>query len=81
MHDQSMRQTNLQVRIPNDVDFEITQLAPKSKSAFVRQAIEEKIRRERFRQLEQKWIEALGKNSEDVKETRRWLKTEEWGPR
>lgn len=76
-----MSGVNVQVRLPSELDSRIEELAPKSKSAFVREAIEEKIQRERFRRLEERWIKALEKNPEDSKEARRWLKAEEWGPR
>lgn len=81
LHDKCMSKKNLQVRVPEEIESDIAKLAPGSKSAFVREAIEEKIRRERFRQMEQKWIEALERNPEEAKEARRWLKAEEWGSR
>jgi metal-responsive CopG/Arc/MetJ family transcriptional regulator len=78
-----MAKTNLQVRIPEEIESQISELAPHSKSEFVRQAIEEKIRRERDRRREEQWIEALKKNPEDPKEAKKWLKIEResWGPR
>lgn len=76
-----MRKTNVQVRIPSETDAQIEKLAPKSRSEFVRQAIEEKIRRETDRRLEEKWIEALKKRPEDPRDAEDWLKAESWGPR
>lgn len=77
-----MTKTNLQVRIPAEVDSQIAKLALGSKSAFIRRAIEEKVHRELDQRLEEQWIKALKKNpeEEDV-ETQSWLKGESWGPR
>jgi hypothetical protein len=79
----SMQKTNLQVRIPPEVDSQIAHLAPKSKSDFVRKAVEEKIRREMGRRLEAQWIEALKKHPEDAakgsKDAEAWVKAEAWG--
>lgn len=76
-----MSKTNLQIRIPEEVDSQISQLNPRSKSDFVRKAIEEKIQREMFKKLESQWIEALAEKPEDAKEAKQWLKAESWGPR
>lgn len=63
------------------MDAQIEKLAPKSKSRFVRKAIEEKIRREIFQKLETQWIEALKKHPEREKEFADWVKAETWGAR
>ena len=76
-----MPKTNLQVRIPSEIDSQIGKIAPKSKSDFVRRAIEEKIHRDQDRQLEDAWIRALSKNPEDIQEASDWIKAEEWGSR
>lgn len=73
-----MQKTNLQIRIPPEIDDQIARLAPESKSAFVREAIEEKIRREREKRLEDQWIKALHRHPEDSKEADAWLKAESW---
>lgn len=73
-----MSKMNLQVRIAPEADAQIAQLTTRSKSEFVRQAIEEKIRRETFRRLEEQWIEAVKKNPENRKEAKAWLKAESW---
>ena len=73
-----MHKTNLQVRIPPEIDSQIEVLAPHSKSAFVREAIEEKIRREQEKKLEDKWIKALAKHPEEASEAEVWLKAESW---
>jgi len=75
-----MAKTNLQIRIPEDLDSQIAALAPKSKSSFVREAIEEKIHREIDKKREAKWIQALKKNPEDSKDSGTWLKAESWEP-
>lgn len=72
-----MQKTNLQVRVSSRVDKEIVRLAPNSRSDFIRQAIEEKIRKETFKRLELEWIKALTKSGEDSKETEFW--PEAWG--
>lgn len=74
-----MTKANIQVRIPAETEARIEQLAPKSRSEFVRQAIEEKIRRETDRRIEEKWIETLKKRPEDLREAEDWLKAESWG--
>lgn len=74
-----MRKNNLQIRISPQVDQQIAELSPQSKSEFVRRAIEEKIQREEFRKLEEQWVQALQKDPENVKETEKWLKAEVWG--
>ena len=76
-----MAKVNLQIRVPEEVESEINRVAPRSKAAFVREAIEEKIRRERDQRLEDQWIRALQSQPEDVKEAQKWLKAEGWGPR
>ena len=76
-----MAKTNIQIRVPEEVASQIEELAPPSRSAFVREAIQEKIQREKFRQLEAEWIEALAKKPEDLQEAKRWAKAESWGPR
>ncbi|MBI2335991.1 MAG: hypothetical protein HYU97_04435 [Deltaproteobacteria bacterium] len=76
-----MAKTNLQVRIPEEVNSQIAQLKFHSKSDFVRQAIEEKIQRELFKKLEEQWIEALAKKPEDLQEAKKWLQAESWGPK
>ncbi len=76
-----MSKVNLQVRLPEEIDAQIAELAPKSKSDFVRQAVLEKIQREKFKKLEEEWIDALKKKPEDRKEAERWLKAEGWNPK
>lgn len=76
-----MTKTNLQVRIPPELDRQIAKFSSESKSAFVRQAIEEKIQRENFERLEQAWIQALTGHPENTKETEIWLKAESWDSR
>lgn len=74
-----MHKTNLQIRITPEIDAQIGRFAPKSKSDFVRRAVEEKIRREADRQLETQWIAALKKHPEDSDEAEAWMKAEAWG--
>ena len=76
-----MAKTNLQIRISSEVDAQLAQLSPSSKSAFVRRAIEEKIQREKFRRLEEAWIRALNKKDDKKEAAEAWLKAESWGPR
>ncbi len=78
MHYNIMTNVNLQVRLAPEMEAQIEQLAPGSKSAFVRQAIEEKIQREKFRRLEEQWIKALQKHPEDSQKSEAWLKAEAW---
>ncbi len=80
MHCYYMAKTNLQIRIPPEMGLQIERLEPKSKSDFVRQAIEEKIRREMFQRLEDQWISALKKYPE-ITESDTWLMSNEWGPK
>lgn len=63
------------------MEEEIERLAPQSKSIFVREAIEEKIRKEKERRLEEAWVKALRKKPEDKEEAEDWLKGESWGDR
>ncbi len=76
-----MPKTNLQIRIPEEINSQISQLSLGSKSDFVRRAIEEKIQREMFKKLEEQWIEALSHKMEDFKDANKWLKAESWGPK
>ena len=76
-----MTKSNLQVRVSSDVKSKIARLAPHSKSAFVREAIEEKIQRETFQRMEDQWIRALRKKPENKKEAEAWFKAQEWGGR
>lgn len=81
MHIYCMAKVNLQVRLPEEVDAQIAVFHPRSKSDFVRKAIEEKIQRERFLRLEEKWIQALTEHPEDADEANAWLKAEAWNPK
>lgn len=74
-----MTKTNLQVRIPEDIDREIDEVAPSSKSEFVREAIVEKLHRERFRRLEVQWITSLKKASDSDADDTAWVDAESWG--
>lgn len=74
-----MSSTNLQIRVPEEVIHQINKISRKSKSAFVREALEEKIHRELDRQQEQKWIDSLKKHPEDLAEAEAWLRAEGWG--
>ena len=76
-----MKNSNLQVRISPEVEEEIERLAPKSRSAFVREAIEEKIRRDQDLHREAEWIKALSQNPEGTDGADDWLKAEAWGSR
>lgn len=76
-----MPKLNLQVRLPEGLEAALNELAPASRSAFVREAIEEKIRRERARRTEEAWIRALEKSPDDAREAKRWVEAEAWGPR
>ena len=76
-----MKKTNLQIRIPEELDIEIENLAPHSKSEFVRQAIEEKIQKEKELHFEKQWIKALKKNPEDLREAEKWSQVESWEER
>lgn len=72
-------QLNLQVRISPEMETAILELAPGAKSAFVREAILEKIAREKARRLEHQWIDALALNPESTEEAEVWLAAESWG--
>lgn len=76
-HDSHMTGINLQIRIPPELDLQLKKLAPKSRSAFVRAAIEEKVRRETERRMEEQWIAALKKNPDEFDED--LFKAQEWG--
>jgi hypothetical protein len=73
-----MAGVNLQVRLAAELAAEIDRLSPGSRSGFVRSAVEEKIRRERARRLEQRWIQALAKKRDDAREADAWLRAEAW---
>lgn len=73
-----MTKINLQVRLAPELGAQIEQLAPHSKSAFVRKAIEEKIQRERDRKLEGQWIQALKKHPEEKRDAEAWHQAEAW---
>jgi Arc/MetJ-type ribon-helix-helix transcriptional regulator len=79
VHDICMTKTNLQVRIPEEIDAEINKMAPASKSEFVREAIVEKLHRERFRRLEDQWIKSLQSHKDSPDEEEAWVDAEVWG--
>lgn len=79
LHDVCMAKTNLQIRISEEIDKEINQMAPASKSEFVREAIVEKLHRERFCRLEAQWINSLQKNRDSDSEGDAWVNAEVWG--
>ena len=76
-----MSKVNVQVRLEETMGTEIAALAPRSKSAFVREAIEEKLQKEKFRRLEEQWIRALLNQPQAKPEREAWLKAEAWGSR
>ncbi len=76
-----MRNVNVQVRLPDDLDQKISRIASRSKSSFIREAIEEKIARERKKRLEEQWIQALQGHPEDEREAESWFQREDWGPK
>ncbi len=71
-----MAKTSIQIRLPEELEAEISHHTKKSKSSFVREAIEEKLRREKDKKLEEQWIKALQKHPEEEGEI--WS-TEAWG--
>lgn len=77
MHDKNM--PNLQVRISPEMEAQMERLALKSRSAFVREAIMEKIKRETFRRMEEAWINALRKKPDVNKEDEDWFLAQAWG--
>ena len=77
----SMKNINVQVRLPPGLEENISKVAASSRSSFIREAIEEKIEREKAKMLERKWIQALKGHPEAEKETAAWLKMESWGDR
>lgn len=81
MHYKYMSKVNLQIRVPDETVEQIEKIAGKSKSEFVREAIEEKIRRELDRRRVEEWIAALKKNPQDLEHAEDWLKAGSWGPR
>lgn len=74
-----MAQSNLQIRIPDTLLAQIEHIAGQTKSAFVREAIQEKIRREQEKAMETQWIKTLQKNPENTTDAKAWLDAEEWG--
>lgn len=74
-----MATVNLQVRISEDVEAALAAVASPSKSDFVREAILEKIQRERFAKLEHQWVEALQEHPDEGGAAKDWLKVEAWG--
>ena len=73
-----MQKNNLQIRISEEMNKAIAELSPKSKSDFVRQAIEEKIQKEKAKKFEEQWISALKKKPESTQEAKQWLQIESW---
>lgn len=78
MHYNYMTSLNLQIRIDSENIKEIDALASKSRSEFVRQAIVEKIEKEKTKKLEEQWIKALSKHSDTDKNLDEWLAAEAW---
>ncbi len=74
-----MAKTNLQIRLSDELDTQIEAFAPKSKSEFVREAIEEKIQREKDLRQEEAWIKALSKAKSSQKEDKTLEKAQTWG--
>ena len=74
-----MAKTNLQIRLDDETAHDVDQLSGSSRSSFVREAIVEKIQRERARRLEMQWVEALKKTkTSPADEDRDWMKAESW---
>lgn len=73
-----MSKMNLQVRLPEEINNQINRLAPESRSSFVREAIEEKIQKEKNQRMEKAWIEALKAHPDKAKEDEAWLKAQSW---
>jgi hypothetical protein len=73
-----MKGVNLQIRISTETRRAIAALAPRSTSAFVRSAIEEKIRAERDRRLEKRWIDTLRRNPGGDRDDEAWFAAEAW---
>lgn len=81
MHYKYMPKINLQIRLPEETAEDLDQVVRGSRSAFVREAIAEKIRRERDKLLEEQWIAALKRGGDEAEESRDWLKVETWEDR
>lgn len=73
-----MQKSNLQIRIPEDLQEKLEGLVSISKSEFVRQAIEEKIQREKDRKMEEHWIHALSRSKNRRSEDPAWEKAQSW---
>lgn len=69
---------NLQIRMDPKTIKKIDELSSKSRSKFVREAIEDKITRELELKQEKKWIEGLKKHAQTREESSDWLKAESW---
>ncbi len=78
MHDILMTSFNLQVRLDSKNIKEIDDLDYKSRSEFVREAIMEKIQKEKTKKLEEKWIKALSKHPQSDENSDDWLAAEAW---
>ncbi|MBF0492635.1 MAG: ribbon-helix-helix protein, CopG family [Deltaproteobacteria bacterium] len=74
-----MAKTNLQIRLPEELEEQIREFAQQSKSSFIREAIQEKLKREKDKKREEQWIKALRKNPEDPQEAKAWMDIEAWG--
>ncbi|GEM_PF-5766564 len=74
-----MSTTNLQIRLPTALAKQLSKCGAASKSVFVRQAIEEKLVRERTARLERRWIDALGQSPDHTSNARAWRSVEAWG--
>lgn len=73
-----MTSSNVQVRLDSRTLKEIEALTSESRSAFVREAIIEKIKKEKSRKLEKQWIKALAQNSSQDDHAQDWLNSEAW---
>lgn len=73
-----MAKSNLQIRIPEETLEQIQKLGVTSRSAFVREAVAEKLQKEMLNKLEREWIAALKRHPEDAVEAKKWLKVEAW---
>jgi metal-responsive CopG/Arc/MetJ family transcriptional regulator len=50
-----------------------------SRSAMVREALQEWIRQREIQETEKAWIRKLKENPEDITDSETWLQAEQWG--
>jgi predicted transcriptional regulator len=73
---------NVQIRIDKKLLRAIDRIAASyqlSRSAMVREALENWIRQREIQEFEEAWIRKLKANPDDITDSETWLQAEQWG--